>query len=160
MNKIDLLIPLNFFQSDWTYIYICNYICMYIHNIYIYSNFGRKWVSGMESWVPTSFVLKTGWFMYVYTLNVWRPLRLVLFRGDRNQLWARSLLDNYEQCWQIDTSQAKLFPLVHTTGQCWRFYGVLTIVLWTSRFSPPTSLLVAWFRNFFCLEHQSLCDCS
>ncbi|CAK9019661.1 unnamed protein product [Durusdinium trenchii] len=30
----------------------------------------------------------------------------IIYRGDRNQLWARSLLDNYEQCWQIDTSQA------------------------------------------------------
>jgi len=30
----------------------------------------------------------------------------IIYRGDRDKLWARSRLDDYEQCWQIDTSQA------------------------------------------------------
>eukprot|EP00435_Cladocopium_sp_Y103_P055900 s945_g18.t1 len=30
----------------------------------------------------------------------------IIYRGDRNQLWARFRLNAKEQCWQIDTSQA------------------------------------------------------
>eukprot|EP00434_Breviolum_minutum_P027097 symbB.v1.2.023964.t1/scaffold2235.1/size84994/3 len=30
----------------------------------------------------------------------------IIYRGDRDKLWARSRLGEYEQCWQIDTSQA------------------------------------------------------